>query len=69
MKKAILSVSYGTTDASQFKATVGQVVDIYKESFPGYEICHAFTSSHVIAALKRAGRPADTVDEIGRAHV
>ena len=63
MEKAILSVSYGTTDDSQLEATVGRVEEIYKKDFPDYEIRRAFTSSHVLAALKRAGRPADTVDE------
>lgn len=53
MKKAILSVSYGTCDKAQLEDTIARVEDLYGREFPDFEVFRAFTSKHVIASLKR----------------
>lgn len=63
MKKAILSVSYGTCDKAQLEDTIARVEDLYGREFPDFEVFRAFTSKHVIASLKKAGVHVDTVSE------
>ena len=64
MKKAILSVSYGTTDPAQRACTIERVENLYRHAFPDYEICRAYTSKFVLNALHKAGERADTVTEV-----
>ncbi len=63
MKKAILSVSYGTTDKAQLENTIERVENLYAREFPGFAVFRAFTSKHVIGSLAKAGIHADTVPE------
>lgn len=63
MKKAILSVSYGTTDKAQLESTIARVENIYAREFPDFAIFRAFTSKHVISSLAKAGVHASTVPE------
>lgn len=63
MKKAILSVSYGSSDESQIENTIDRVENEYRRVFPETEIRRAFTSRRVIEALRSAGTPVDTVPE------
>ena len=63
MKKAILSVSYGSSDESQIENTIDRVENEYRRAFPETEIRRAFTSRRVIEALRSAGTPVDTVPE------
>ena len=63
MKKAILSVSYGSSDESQIENTIDRVENEYRRAFPETEIRRAFTSRRVIEALRSAGAPVDTVPE------
>ena len=64
MKKAILSVTYGSTDKTQTESTVGRVEALYRREFPDSEIFRAFTSKHVISSLAKNGIH---VDEVGEA--
>ena len=48
MKKAILSVSYGSSDESQIENTIDRVENEYRRAFPETEIRRAFTSRRVI---------------------
>lgn len=67
MKKAILSVTYGSTDKTQTESTVGRVEVLYRREFPDSEIFRAFTSKHVISSLVKNGIHVDDVGEaLGR---
>lgn len=63
MKKAILSVSYGTSDRVQCACTIDRIENLYRHTFPDCEICRAFTSKSVINALHKVGNHVDTVSE------
>ena len=63
MKKAILSVSYGSSDKAQIESTISRVEDQYRREFPEAVIFRAFTSKHVIGSLGKAGIHVDTVPE------
>lgn len=63
MRKAILSVTYGSTDQTQLESTIGRVERLYRREFPGVEIFRAFTSRHVISSLAKNGVHADDVGE------
>ena len=63
MKKAILSVSYGTLDRVQCACTIDRIENLYRHTFPDCEICRAFTSKSVINALHKVGNHVDTVSE------
>lgn len=63
MKKAILSVSYGSGDKAQLENTVERLESLYRRTFPDCEVFRAFTSKHVIASLQKAGIRVDTVSE------
>ena len=63
MKKAILSVSYGSNDRSQIENTIDRVENEYRRAFLDVTVRRAFTSRHVIEALRSAGTPVDTVPD------
>lgn len=63
MKKAILSVSYCSSDKEQIDATIARVENLYRHTFPDCEISRAFTSRYVLGALHKAGIHVDTVPE------
>ena len=63
MRKAILSVSYGSTDKAQIESTIGRVESLYRREFPGFEVFRAFTSRHVISSLAKSGVRVDDVGE------
>lgn len=63
MKKAILSVSYGTTDRAQCAATIDRVENLYRRTFPDCAIYRAFTSKFVIQTLRKTETHVDTVTE------
>ena len=63
MKKAILSVSYGTTDREQCAGTIDRVENLYRRTFPDCAIYRAFTSKFVIQTLRKTETHVDTVTE------
>ena len=63
MKKAILSVTYGSTDKAQIESTIERVEKLYRREFPDSEIFRAFTSRHVISSLAKNGVHVDDVGE------
>jgi len=63
MKKAIVAASFGTTYEKALENSIAAVENTFAESFPEYEVRRAFTSRHVISALKKKGSGADTVSE------
>ena len=63
MKKAILSVTYGSTDKAQIESTIERVEKLYRREFPDSEIFRAFTSRHVISSLAKNRVHVDDVGE------
>lgn len=63
MKKAIIAASFGTTYAHGLEKSISAVEELLRREFCGYEIRRAFTSSMVIAALRKRGEMIDSVDE------
>lgn len=63
MKKAIIAASFGTTYAHGLEKSISAVEELLRREFYGYEVRRAFTSSMVIAALKKRGERIDSVGE------
>ena len=55
MKKAILVVSFGTTNQAALRNSIEKIENEIKEAYPEYEVRRAFTSRTVIRRLAEAG--------------
>lgn len=63
-KKAILTVSFGTSHQEAYDAAIGTMEEDFRAAFPGFEVRRAFTSGMVLRILeKRDGIHVDTVSE------
>lgn len=52
-KKAILTVSFGTSHLDTLEKTIGAIERRIAQSFPDYRVVRAFTSQMIINKLKR----------------
>lgn len=63
MKKAIIAASFGTTYEKALENSISALENTFAASFPEYEVIRAFTSRHVISALRKKGSIVDTVSD------
>ena len=63
MKKAIIAASFGTTYEKALENSISALENTIAASFPEYEVIRAFTSRHVISALRKKGSIVDTVSD------
>lgn len=63
MKKAIIAASFGTTYEKALENSISALENTFAASFPEYEVRRAFTSRHVISALRKKGSIVDTVSD------
>ncbi len=63
MKKAIIAASFGTTYEKALENSISALENTFAASFPEYEVRRAFTSRHVISALRKKGSSVDTVSD------
>lgn len=63
MKKVIIAASFGTTYEKALENSISALENTFAASFPEYEVRRAFTSRHVISALRKKGSIVDTVSD------
>lgn len=63
MKKAILVVSYGTTYLDALANSIEAVENTFREAFPDYTVCRAFTGKRIMEMLQKKGISVDSVEE------
>jgi sirohydrochlorin cobaltochelatase len=63
VKKAILSVSFGTTYKSALQKSIKALENDFADEFPDYDIFNAFTSKMILKSLKSDGIEIDYVSE------
>lgn len=64
MKKAIVTVSYGTTSTEAMQRSVQAVENDLAHAFPEYDVYRALTGDRIRQALAAQGIPADSPEEI-----
>lgn len=77
MKKAILSVSFGTSYPDTLRKTIAATEQALAEAFPGWEVRRAFTSGMIIRKLKErdgveienVSQAMDRLEQEGYTHV
>lgn len=62
MKKAILAVSYGTSYADALTNSIEAVENTFRETFPDYTICRAFTGRRIVEMLAKKQIYVDSVE-------
>ncbi len=63
MKKAILAVSYGTTYPDALRASIEAVENVFRENFPDYTVCRAFTGKRTLEILEKRQIHVDSVEQ------
>lgn len=62
-KKALLVVSFGTTDAEGRKNSIESVENTLREAFPDRQFYRAWTSGMIISILSKRGEHVDSLEE------
>ncbi len=63
MKKAILTVSYGTTYPEAIVSSIQAIEDTFRQTASDFEVFRAFTGKRVISRLEHKGILIDSVEE------